>query len=442
MSTKKKRRWWSSWRRQKELPKRLERKEPSGFGHECVETIYQTLFPGIQENGGLDTDEKMHASNCFENGAFVFEDNEQSLFKILIGDNDTGTRTDNEYGKLEGRKTTRFSSRKTLTHLIPELLKKQGSKRGWVNIEFIFYGPNGETTTLSRANNFGNIKQYERGIYPPIAFICNPQCRVLKSPIYCSQIQQKPYGKGVIKFYSYSIRYVVSGRRASYTTGPYTYVKLESLPASPELDILKQGAARHRGRLWDKASNKRGEDKASVEAMKLGDCLRVRNSKYCYRAEDRGSLFKNISTKQRIKAFKLYNKNHNYFSNMSETSSNAIRNYTRTDIEFLGGTREIYPLRTGQELFVPQEMTTRIIQQLRVGAPDAVRGGGGGGDAAAAAAAEDNEGDKREYKWSESANRYGGKRRKRTHRRRKRRRTRKRRRKIRHYTKKRKRKNK
>ena len=157
MSTKKKRRWWPSWGRQKEMPKRLERKLPSRFGHECVEIIYQTLFPGIRENGGLDTDEKMHASNCFENGAFVFEDNEQSLFKILIGDRGTGTSTNDEYGILEGIKLTRFSSRKPPTHLIPELLKKQGSKRGWVNIEFIFYGPNGETTTLSRANNFGNI---------------------------------------------------------------------------------------------------------------------------------------------------------------------------------------------------------------------------------------------------------------------------------------------
>ena len=128
MTTKTTRRWWPSWKRQTERPERLERRNPSGFGHECVEAIYQILFPDILEDGGLDTATKMQTSNCFENGAFVFEDNDQSLFKILIGDNGTGTRTDNEYGKLEGRKTTRFSSRKTLTHLIPAFLKKQGSK--------------------------------------------------------------------------------------------------------------------------------------------------------------------------------------------------------------------------------------------------------------------------------------------------------------------------
>ena len=446
MTTKTTRRWWPSWKRQTERPERLERRNPSGFGHECVEAIYQILFPDILEDGGLDTATKMQTSNCFENGAFVFEDNDQSLFKILIGDNGTGTRTDNEYGKLEGRKTTRFSSRKTLTHLIPAFLKKQGSKKDWNNITFIFYGPNGTTTEVPPAP-LGNIVQYEREVAPAIKFLCNPQCR--RDPLpYCHElnIQHKPHGKGVMKFYSYSIHYRVSGRQAPHKVGPYTYVKLESLPVSPQLDIFKQGAQRHKSRTIQKTLTRRRQNKAAVAALMRGHCLKVANSGYCYRAEDLGYIKAGRSWPR-----DSYNNAHNSFQNLSPDSITTIKNYTNSKVWFADKNRDIYKLRTGHELFVPQEMTARIIQQLRENAARAVVGGGGGaaaaaaaqedgGDAAAAAAAGDNEGHKREYIWSESATRYGGgrrKRRKRTRRRRKRRRTRKRRHTIRHSTKKR-----
>ena len=88
MQSKKKSRWslrLPRWTRQKKKPKRLERLV-SPLGRTCILAIYQTLFPEIIANGGLITPEQIKMSNCFENGAFVFEDSPNtthlSLFQI------------------------------------------------------------------------------------------------------------------------------------------------------------------------------------------------------------------------------------------------------------------------------------------------------------------------------------------------------------------------
>ena len=134
--------------------------------------------------------------------------------------------------------------------------------------------------------------------------------------------QQKPYGKGVIKFYSYSIIYTVSARQQPYVVGPFTYVKLESLPASSQLDILNKGTKRHTLRTLAKATSRRTQNKKAIKMLNQSNCLRVSNSAYCYRAEDRGYV-KNLTPEQK----KLYNQNHNSFVGISENSIRDITNY-------------------------------------------------------------------------------------------------------------------
>jgi len=363
MATKTKRKGWSRWRRQKDIPKRLER-YISPFGHECVEAIYQTLFPEILNNGGLTELEQMEKSICFENGAFVFEDNNLSLFKILIGDKGTDTNTDEEYGILKGRKLSRVTSRKPLTHLIPQILKdKQGTvKYGWRKITYIFYGPNGEKTEVYVASNLGNIVQYERRVDPPIKFLCNPQCRrATPLPSHCHHIPQKEHGKSVIKFYSYSIRYTTP-QVPPMEVGPYTYLKLESFPASPELDPFGMGAKRHRKRWMEKMFSREGKD--AKAKMKQGECFKKKSKVYCYRAEDRGYVTNNEINQTKLTK---YNNERNFLSQdrLSESDKDAIRKYTHDSIIHHGIRRNIYKLRTGQELFVPQQLTNDIVRKLR-----------------------------------------------------------------------------
>lgn len=363
MATKTKRKGWSRWRRQKDSPKRLER-YISPFGHECVEAIYQTLFPEILNNGGLTELEQMEKSICFENGAFVFEDNNLSLFKILIGDKGTDTNTDEEYGILKGRKLSRVTSRKPLTHLIPQILKdKQGTvKYGWRKITYIFYGPNDEKTEVYVASNLGNIVQYEREVDPPIKFLCNPQCRRADPlPPQCHHLPQKKHGKGVIKFYSYSIRYTTP-QVPTMEVGPYTYLKLESFPASPELDPFGMGAKRHRKRWMEKMFSREGKD--AKAKMKQGECFKKKSKVYCYRAEDRGYVTNNEINQTKLTK---YNNERNFLNDkrLSESDKDAIRKYTAAYVEHHGTQRYIYKLRTGQELFVPQQLTNNIVRKLR-----------------------------------------------------------------------------
>jgi len=333
------------------------------FGHECVEAIYQTLFPDIIKNGGLIKQDQREKSICFENGAFVFEDNNLSLFKILIGDKGTDTNTDEEYGILKGLKLFPRASRKHLTHLIPQILKnKQGTvKDGWGKITYIFYGPNDEKTEVYVASNLGNIVQYERDVYPKIKFLCNPQCRrPAPLPPYCHHIPQKKHGKGVIKFYSYSIRYTTP-QVPPMEVGPYTYLKLESFPASPELDPFGVGAKQH-GKRWREKIFSRGRKDAKA-AMIKGECFKKKSQAYCYRAEDRGYVTNNEINQTKLTK---YNNERNFLSQdgLSRDASNAIIKYTAAYVEHHGTQRYIYKLRTGQELFVPQQLTTYIVREL------------------------------------------------------------------------------
>jgi len=145
MQSKKKSKWslrLPRWKRQKKTPKRLERLV-SPLGRTCILAIYQTLFPEIIANDGLTTVEQIRASNCFENGAFVFEDSPNitrlSLFNILLGN--ANNPPDRQLGILQGGTRYLSTTRTPLSHLMPNLLKQQGSLNQWQKVEFIFYGP-------------------------------------------------------------------------------------------------------------------------------------------------------------------------------------------------------------------------------------------------------------------------------------------------------------
>jgi hypothetical protein len=144
--------------------------------------------------------------------------------------------------------------------------------------------------------------------------------------------------------------------------GPYTYLKLESFPASPELDPFGMGAKRHRKRWMEKMFSREGKD--AKAKMKQGECFKKKSKVYCYRAEDRGYVTNNEINQTKLTK---YNNERNFLSQdrLSESDKDAIRKYTHDSIIHHGIRRNIYKLRTGQELFVPQQLTNDIVRKLR-----------------------------------------------------------------------------
>lgn len=308
-------------------------------GNKFVETLYRVLFPEVFTNEGLNTIDKINVSKCFEHGAFVFKDTGYELFNFLYG-------SGGEIKELKGRII------KSLSHLIPEYLTKQpAASDEWDTVHFVFFQPPEIINISATAPQWKNVIQYELPITPPIRYLCNPQCETGPSPPppYCStlNIGKKKHPKGVIKFYNFNIVY--KRGRDRFIDGPYTYVKLESLSAI-------SGIGRHISRQATLFSTKRKDQREAVKARRNSRCFKKSNSAYCYRAENYGYVpQENVISPDR------YNEYHNSFPHIANSSS-AIRQYN-SPINIHSQAR-IYQLRTGHELFVPQEATHMVLTSL------------------------------------------------------------------------------
>ena len=160
-------------------------------------------------------------------------------------------------------------------------------------------------------------------------------------------IGKKKHPKGIIKFYNFNIEY--KRGRDRFTDGPYTYVKLESLSAIT-------GIGRHISRQATLFSTKRKDQRDAVKARRNSNCFKKSNSAYCYRAENYGYVpQENIISPDR------YNEYHNSFPHIANFST-AIRQYN-SPIHHNTQAR-IYQLRSGHELFVPQEATHMVLTSL------------------------------------------------------------------------------
>ena len=329
-------------------------------GNIFITTLYSQLFPEIFADRGLTTIDAINRSQCFEHGAFVFEDYEQQLFRYLYGNRDDITVL--RHGTIT----------KPLTHIIPENLITQPHMQHheWDFIDFIFESPTeeGGIVVVSASNPLWKpVVQYELSIVPPIKYVCNPYCEnrgVLATPSYCRtlNIGKKKYPKGIIKFYSFTIRYRV-GRGAPLLMGPYTYVKFESLSAATRVGII-----RHLHRVGQLFMTKRG-DKGEASAKRTSSqCFKKKNSAYCYRAENYGYM-----PLESVRRPDTYNRDHNSFPRIADNPHDAADidaalNQYNSPLHH-ASRRHIYQSRTGHELFVPQIVTNHILRALHVHPP-------------------------------------------------------------------------
>ena len=321
-------------------------------GNIFITTLYSQLFPEIFEGEGLNTIDAINRSQCFEHGAFVFKDGGHELFRYLYGNREDITT-------LHGTVTI------PLTHLIPKNLITQPHMQHheWDHIDFIFESPTEEEgiVVVSASNPLWKpVVQYELSIVPPIKYVCNPYCEnrgALATPPYCQtlNIGKKKYPKGIIKFYSFQIRYR-AGRRAALLMGPYTYVKFESLSAASMVGII-----RHMHRIGQLFPTKRGDKVAASAKRTSSECFKKKNSAYCYRAENYGYMPLGSVTRP-----DTYNRDHNSFPRIAGGEA-AINQYNSPIHQDSG--RRIYQSRTGHELFVPQIVTNHILRALHVHPP-------------------------------------------------------------------------
>ena len=158
--------------------------------HDFINRIYATLFPYIITGGSMNNSQSSsylnRINNCFENGAFVFEDKDRDLFNYLL----PGASVLRQYRALRG------IGGASLSHLIPRIMYDKAEDRdsvheNWKDIDVRFFGQSKKNIVVPilRNNmlqeqwwgrgglNWSNVPQYERRIDPPLEFLCNPECR-------------------------------------------------------------------------------------------------------------------------------------------------------------------------------------------------------------------------------------------------------------------------
>ena len=339
----------------------------ANMGRIIGDQIYKTLF-------------KENDYTCFQDGSFLFRDDNLKLFDILMKYVGRGQIA---YPKSEDVNVIEPLGNQVgpLTHLMFWLKNKKNGvlldrlkslfdppgtarKKSRVNntlhperesiwskspqqVEISFYGPEDQNTiTLTSESKLSDLKkyiaenvgQYERTIIPSYNIDC--------SPLYSKSKQ-----KGVIKFYSYTIRIIFDTRNISNLT--YTFVKFESKAVR---DAPVRHAKRSAETLASKLvpaviSGKNGKrpNKNRVDSTIVNQYTRLPNTpvddvpcyvkdtkpNICYRAEDVGPRPDDSQYNEWKQAY-----------NPDED----------TEYKFL---------RIGQEYYVSQSQTDQIIRNIK-----------------------------------------------------------------------------
>jgi len=336
------------------------------IGHIIGNQIYKTLF-------------KKNDYTCFQDGSFLFRDDNLKLFNILMTHIGSGATS---YPKSDDVHVINPVGHQVgpLTHLMFWLKNKKNGvlldrlkslfdlagtarPKSSVNntlhperdsiwskspqqMEISFYGPGDQhTMTVTPDSKLAdlkkyiatNVRQYERMITPDYNIDC--------TPMYSESKQ-----KGVIKFYSYNIHLIFDSRNSTNLT--YTFVKFESKAVR---DAPVKHATRSAETLASKyapavISGKNGKrpNKNRIDSHTVNQYTRLQNTpvdgvpcyvkdskpRICYRAEDVGPRPDDSEYDEWKEA---YNPNED------------------TEYKFL---------RIGQEYYVSQSQTDQIVSNI------------------------------------------------------------------------------
>jgi len=241
-----------------------EKSETKDHGVRIVEAIYDALF-GLNSSGTdtLSTPDENRKKGCFQDGAFLFADENGRLFNYLLYLDRNGKENINAENitTIKGSKRLLMRRRQRLTHLMSKcgyknssvlvnnlrilksIVPQQGLHTDYSS-RIVYHNSGNDSETFVQITGTGSpgdhsrVCQYERNIEPSINIDCGYQY-VRKA-------------KGVMKFYSYTIL-IYTGRASARIINPrnvkfkqrFTYVKLES-------EGVYQNPARHLMRAAEK----------------------------------------------------------------------------------------------------------------------------------------------------------------------------------------------
>ena len=354
-----------------------EKSETKDHGVKIVETIYNTLF-GLNSSGTdtLSTPHENRKKSCFQDGAFLFADENGSLFNYLLYLDRNGEENINAKNITTIKGRERFlQRRKRLTHLMSKcgyknssvlvdnlrILKSIALEQG-VHADYssriVYHNSGNDSETFVQITGTGSpgdhsrVCQYERNIEPSINIDCGYQ--------YVRK------GKGVMKFYSYTIL-IYTGRASARIINPgnvkfkqrFTYVKLESegVYQNPARHLMraaekKLGGKYHKAVPGEKTiaynsatlKSSTGKMLCTMKGQGVGTAQNI-----CYRAEDDVEKPNLTEYDEWITAY-----------NPEEKNNPKLQDYELPD----GNNITYQNLRVGAEYFVPQLYTNAVLNNL------------------------------------------------------------------------------
>lgn len=277
-----------------------------------IEIVYDSdiIFPQKEKR----------TNECFLRGTFVFEDNDSNMFKMLYNCEHTQSFWKTTHSEVKKKNTVDASLR------LEGTISMLPVKESWID----------------EKNKEGILKklyQYEVKLEPPFEYSCNKECRVDSPPTECSEALKDP--KGVALLYHFRIKATEEPKatdKPKVIERAYTFLKLEG-HYSLSLGHSVSAIARY-------GFNKDG--KPANLPSRREDCGQ--------KCEFKGKSFCDTENKD---SCLLYNEKNDYhITNFKEFKLAAPEMAVNIDKSI-----DIYSnhVRTGDELFVPQDITNALL---------------------------------------------------------------------------------
>lgn len=266
-----------------------------------IEIVYDSdiIFPQKEKR----------TNECFLRGTFVFEDNDSIMFKMLNNCEHTQSFWKTTHSEVKKKDAIDAS-----LHLKDNFWNNEKNKKGFLE----------------------KLYQYEVKLEPPFVYSCNKECRVDSPPTECSEELKDP--KGVALLYHFRIK---TTDKTDVIERAYTFLKLEG-HYSLSLGHTFSAIARYGFNKDGKPANlpSRRED--------CGEKCEFKGKSDCETENKDATENKDICS--------LYNEKNDYhITNFKIEAPEMAVNIDKSI--------DIYSthVRTGDELFVPQDITNALL---------------------------------------------------------------------------------
>jgi len=267
-----------------------------------------TFIQNIYDSDIIFPEKERRTNECFLRGTFVFEDNESKMFKMLYNCQHTQSFWKTTHSEVKNKIAVDASLRLKGTvklQSVDEKWDEQKNKKGYIE----------------------KLYQYEVIIDPPFEYSCNKECRLVSPSTDCPESLKDP--KGVALLYHFRIK-AIDGKQHAYT-----FLKLEGHYS------LSIG---HTVSAFDRYILKKNAKPANLPSRRE-DCGE--------KCEFKGKRICNNENKDNCSE---YNERNDYHiiqfkkaaPDMALSIDKSIDIYSKN-------------IRTGDELFVPQDITNALL---------------------------------------------------------------------------------